>query len=342
MNADSRTLQGQYFDGHHPVGQPATLILAEREAVVIGPHIARRYAVRKLQVSPRVGGADRFVALPEGGQLQCPDHPLLNYLPQERRSDDLIAWLEQRWGVAIGCVALIAALLPAGYSYGLPVAAERIAARVPIESELEFGQQALVWLDNNHWFKPTRLAPEIRNTLHQGFAELGRGLPMERHYRLKFRDSTFIGPNAFALPGGTIVITDAMVNAAESPEEVLAVLAHEIGHVELRHTMRHVLQDSMTAVAVATVTADAASLSAAVAGLPALLAQARYSREFETEADEFAFRLLKRHGLSPQAFANLMERLAKDHEDKEGGLAFMSSHPVTADRVKSARAAAGP
>jgi predicted Zn-dependent protease len=131
-----------------------------------------------------------------------------------------------------------------------------------------------------------------------------------------------------------------MVHEAETVDEAVAVLAHEIGHAELRHTMRHVLQGSAVAVVTATLTADAASLSVAVAGLPALLAQAKYSREFEAEADDFAFKLLKRHNRSPMAFATLMERLAKKHEDEERAFAFISTHPVTAERVKRARAAA--
>jgi predicted Zn-dependent protease len=83
-----------------------------------------------------------------------------------------------------------------------------------------------------------------------------------------------------------------------------------------------------------------ASLSVAVAGLPALLAQAKYSREFETEADEFAFQLLKQHGRSPEAFATLMERLAGEDDGAERSYAFLSTHPMTAERVQRARAAA--
>jgi predicted Zn-dependent protease len=146
--------------------------------------------------------------------------------------------------------------------------------------------------------------------------------------------------NAFALPGGIIVITDDMVKTAETPEEVLAVLAHEIGHVELRHTVRSVLQNSILAAAVAAVTSDAASLSAVVAGLPMLVAQTKYSREFETAADDYAFRLLKRKEHSPAAFASIMERIAKREGDKPGAFAYVSTHPDTTERVKRARNAA--
>jgi len=84
----------------------------------------------------------------------------------------------------------------------------------------------------------------------------------------------------------------------------------------------------------------AASLSVAVASLPTLLAQTKYSRGFEAAADEYAFRLLKQKGYSPAAFASLMERLAKKHEKDTGAFAYTSTHPVTAERVQHARDAA--
>jgi predicted Zn-dependent protease len=340
VSAGAVTLQGRYYDGRRPVGSPATLIFTGRQAALIGAQVAGRYTVDQLRVSPRVGRADRFIALPDGGQLQCADQPLLDRLPHDVQSEGLVAWLEQRAAVAVASVAVIVMLVFSGYFYGLPAAADYVAARVPIETEEAIGGHVLAWLDENKWFTPTRLSADLQDRLRRDFDELHRGLPMESHFRLEFRDAPYIGANAFALPGGTIVITDAMVEVAASREEVLAVLAHEIGHVERRHTMRHMLQDSAVAVGVAAITSDAASLSVAVAGLPTVLARARYSREFESEADEYAFRLLKEHGLSPEAFAALMERLAAKQGDGGQALAFLSSHPVTSERIRRAREAA--
>lgn len=339
MSAGTAALPGLYYDGRQPVGSRATLVFARQEAALIGAAISTRYAVQDLRVSPRVARADRFIALPDGGQFQCADDPLLDHLPQDIPSEGPVAWLEARLPVALASVALIVSLLLAGYFFGLPVAAEHVVARIPIETERALGAQVLTWLDDNKWFGPTKIDPDIRAAIVADFDEIRHGLSREPLYRLEFR-SSFVGANAFALPGGTIVITDAMVHKAESVEEVTAVLAHELGHIERRHTMRHLLQDSAVAVVAATITADAASLSVAVAGLPAWFAQARYSREFEAEADEFAFQLLKRHHRSPAAFASLMERLMGDNSDTERDFAFLSTHPATADRVQRARAAA--
>jgi Zn-dependent protease with chaperone function len=342
MSHGTATLPGVYYDGRQPIGLSATLVFAGREATLIGAQLSRRQAVRQLRVSPRVGRADRFIALPDGGQFQCADGPLLDRLPQEQRSEGPVAWLEARLSAALAGVAIVALLSLFGYFYGLPAAAERVVAHIPVETERALGDEVLAWLDNNKWFQPSQIGDGMEFFIRRDFAELSRGLPLESHYRLEFRHSPFLGPNAIALPGGTIVITDAMVNEAESLEEIAAVLAHEIGHVERRHALRHLLQDSAIAVAAATITADAASLSVAVAGLPALLAQTKYSREFETEADEFAFQLLKQRGRSPEAFATLMERLVGEADEAERSFAFLSTHPVTAERIQRARAAAQP
>jgi len=333
------TLEGTYYDGRTPVAVPARMEFARGSALLIAGQTSLRHAAAALSVSPRIGKADRFIALPDNGQFQCPDHPFLQSLPQASPSEGPVAWLEERWGVALAGIAITACLLLAGYFYGLPAAAERVAARIPVETEQTLGRHALTWLDEQKWFKPTNLDLNTQKSIRAGFDRLRSDLPLKSCYQLEFRASKALGANAFALPGGTIVITDGMVKAANSEEEVLAVLAHEIGHVELRHTMRSLLQNSAVAVAAAAVTSDAASLSVAVAGLPVLMAQTKYSREFETAADEFAFKLLKQKGYSPLAFASLMERLAIKYESDKM-FVYVSTHPVTEERMKRARAAA--
>jgi len=333
-------LEGQYYDGIHPIALTAVIKFTGLEATLNAAEISERYSTRRLSVSPRIGQADRFISLPNGTQFQCADHEVLDTLLQESSSEGLVAWLEERWGIALACVAIIAAALLVGYFYGLPAAANHVATRIPINTQHAIGRQALDWLDSNKWFRPTQLDKERQEHIRNDFNVLCGDLPFKDYYRLEFRDSSFIGPNAFALPGGIIVITDDMVKAAQSQEEVLAVLAHEIGHVELRHTMRSILQNSAVAVVVATISNDAASLSVAVASLPVLLAQTKYSREFEAEADDYGFRLLKKQNYSPAAFASIMERLSEKHEKGRHHISFISTHPVTEERVKRARTAA--
>jgi predicted Zn-dependent protease len=139
--------------------------------------------------------------------------------------------------------------------------------------------------------------------------------------------------------GGIVVLTDALVKLAAADEEVMALLAHELGHVDLRHVVRSVLQDSIVAAA-ATITADASTLSVAVAGLPMILARTTYSRKFESAADDYAFQLLKSKGYSPAAFADIMEKLDAHHGDRPAGFGYVSTHPLTEERIRRAREAA--
>lgn len=338
--ATSNTLEARLYNGTTIVPEAATLMISGPMASVISRSTASQHPVAKLSVSPRIGKADRFVSLPDGIQLQCADAPLLDRLPQEGKTEGLVAWLEHRWWVALFSLMVTAMALLAGYFVGLPIAAEKISARIPIEYEKSLGEESLSWMEQKKLFLPSKLPSETQELLEAGFRELHQGLMLDAHYRLEFRHSPAIGPNAFALPGGIIVITDEMILKTASPGEALAVLAHEIGHVEKRHVMRHVLQNSVVATVAATLTGDASSLSLAVSGLPVLLAQTKYSREFEAEADEFAFALLRQNDISPDLFADLMERLSGDRGENRQSWSFLSSHPVTGDRVMRARQAA--
>lgn len=332
------TLQGQYFDGERPVAIAATLLISGLILTLSGENLSRNYSMGQISVSPRIGSADRFISLPGGGQFQCPDQNYLNNLPQESRSEGPVAWLEARIGIAVASVALIAVFLAVAYFYGLPALAERVIKRIPLESESSLGDEALSWLDSHGWLKHTWIKKDREELIRRDFEKLYRGLPLARYYQLEFRRSDYLGANAIALPGGTIILTDGMVNAAYSENEIMAVLAHEIGHVELRHTLRHLIQDSAVLALAATITGDAASVSTTVSGFPVLLAQTKYSRKFEGEADEFAFKLLRKKGIPPGAFADIMERLSQNEKD-ERAFAFISTHPVTADRIRRARQA---
>ena len=334
------TIEGNYFDGQHPIALEAKMDFMDREVALSAGSIATRYKTDQLIVSPRVGSTQRFVSLPNGGQFGCADNALLDSLPQESQSEGIVAWLEARWIVALACVAVISLALVIGYFFGLPVASERIASHITMETERSLGIQTLTFLDENGWIEPTNLPFERQEKIREKFYLLCRDLPFKEYYFLEFRKGGMFGTNALAFPGGIILITDEMVDTAEGMEEVVAVLAHEIGHVELRHAMRNVLQSSAIGVIVATLTSDAATLSAAVSSLPVLLAQTKYSRDFETEADEFAFKLLKQKGYSPMAFASLMERLAQENGDEFYPPEWISTHPVTSDRVARARDAA--
>ncbi len=132
------------------------------------------------------------------------------------------------------------------------------------------------------------------------------------------------------------------MNLAGSDDQIAAVLAHEIGHVRHHHGLRLALQAAGVAVLTTVLLGDATSVASLATSLPAALLQSGYSRDFETEADDYALQRLKETGVSPKAFADVMVLLEKSHSGKSGGQAqdYFSTHPATAKRIERALAAA--
>ncbi|HBZ07557.1 MAG TPA: peptidase M48, partial [Massilia sp.] len=126
------------------------------------------------------------------------------------------------------------------------------------------------------------------------------------------------------------------------------VLAHEIGHVRLRHGTRVLAGSSLAAALSASLLGDFSG----VAALPGVLASLSYSREMEAEADEYAIALLRKNGISTLPLADLFERMEYGPELEESGKeapgwiweaaeSFMSSHPLSEERAERLREAAG-
>jgi predicted Zn-dependent protease len=186
--------------------------------------------------------------------------------------------------------------------------------------------------------RPTELDEATRARLVDHFQPV-----MEDHagYELKivFRKGGRLGPNAFALPDGTIIFTDEMVRLAEDDNELVGVLAHEIGHVVHRHAMRTIVQDSLLGFVLLAITGDVSGSSELFLGLPVLLTELAYSRQFEREADRYALNYLRSQGISTVHFARLLRRMdqkiaAKSKASGEKWWSYLSTHPVTEERLK--------
>lgn len=329
-------IEGRYFDGGSARSVPVQVSRQGDVLLVDGDGVSLQVPVHKARLDDRLGSVRRALRLAGGGQVQFADAPALDGLVPPSRGARLVAALERHWGAALASVLVVALGAVAFFQLGLPLLAERLAQRVPPAFERETGEQVLALLDAMY-VEPTALDAARRAELRAGFAQLAGGLQRAGDYRLHFRSMGM--PNAFALPGGAVVLTDELVELAGSDAEILAVLAHELGHQEHRHGLRMVLQDSAMLLVFASVTGDVSSLGAFTSGLPTLLLRSGYSRGFEREADAFAFALLRERGHSPQAFADIMRRFRDLSPDLGEALGYLSTHPATAERIAAAEAA---
>ncbi len=326
------------FDGLMPSPEPGAFELAGANVRFTSERGVSDYALGELRVSPRLARTRRFIHLPDGTALLCADGPHLDALPEREPTERPVAWLEQRVWVAVVAVVLTVALVVAARFRGLPWAADAIAQRISIESERALGRQTLARFDELV-FSPSDLEAGETAPINQAFASLVRGAGGTYRGQLHFRASE-IGPNAFALPGGDIVLTDELVSNC-STAEVKAVLAHELGHVERRHVLKQLVVASGTAALATAIFGDASSLSVAATGAPAFVLELEYSRELESEADAFAFALLERQGASPADFADALECITAEVPDASREGSFLASHPGTEERMQRARKAAG-
>lgn len=333
------------FDGVLHDGRTATAVPVRVEeqgddiAICDGTVTARVPRAAVVADAP-IPGVPRVLRLPDGERIESEEHAAVAALWPERGIVARAAYaVETRWwavftGIAItaGCIWLVVAVL-------LPLGADPLARSISPEVERYMGEQALKSLDKTV-MKPSQLSADEQEEWEDKFDAFVEGEKGEEKYAVVFRHAG--GPNAFALPGGTIVITDEMVDAVGSDDELLAVLAHEIGHVRGRHAMRLVLQSSGIAVLMTALAGDAAGVTFLAAALPTMLLQSGYSRQFEAEADDYAFAHLKRHGVSPQAFADVMRRLEKETggpRDDSAVMHYLGSHPSSAERIRRAEEA---
>lgn len=111
------------------------------------------------------------------------------------------------------------------------------------------------------------------------------------------------------MPSGSVIVTDELIALAKHEYEVVAVLAHEIGHVHNRHGLRHAIQGSTIALAALAITGDVSSTSYAIAALPALLVEAQYPQDFEREADAYGRTYLRANRIDGVHFKTFMQRL---------------------------------
>lgn len=207
-----------------------------------------------------------------------------------------------------------------------------VAGQVPLKTEQKLGEA--VWKAQK---SQLRL---IENTAaNAAVATLGAQLTQGSRYSYRWfvaRDSSI---NAFAIPGGVVVVHSGLIEAARSPEELAGVLAHEVQHIEQRHSLRAMAQSLGTMAALGLVFGDVSGLAQIAASLSSL----SYSRDAEREADAKGLAALKAAAIDPAGMVRMFETLGKEGE----GLAppaLLSSHPATTERIarlKSAIAEAG-
>lgn len=330
-----------YFDGKSSRSWPVvitfsgTLLHIEGENGV--PDL--RVSLRDCGISPPLGRTSRSILLPGGALCETGDLKAMEELDVQLGSNSgirLVHFLETRWKmVALSFLGLIAAVW-AFSVFGIPALSKKIAYAVPPKLAAEIGRHTLKVLDGR-FLQPTKLNKARRERLKEAFTRLRKDAGGPFKYNLLFRKSPVLGPNAFALPSGEIIITDELVRIAKKRRELEGVFLHEIAHVEKRHALRMIIQDAGVFLIISTLVGDITSVSSVAGSLPTVLAQSGYSRQFEREADESAARYFISRGRSVKPIQDILMRMSRGRGNFSAG-SLLSTHPLTKERVEYLKA----
>lgn len=221
----------------------------------------------------------------------------------------------------------------------LPAMANTLATLIPIEREVAWGKTVVSQMER--FLGGRRVGglactdPAGRAALDRMTARLTEAGDLQYELNVAVFDHRMV--NAFAAPGGQIVLMRGLINRASNPDEVAAVLAHEIGHVEARDTTRNALRAAGSAGLLSMVFGDFAGGSGAVVVADATL-NASYSREAEAAADRYAMEMLATSGTDAAALATFFDSLEGLERMMPDLPVYLSSHPDTKDRADAARA----
>lgn len=336
--------QALYLDGVRPVPEPIRVHMDEAAGALVLDLAsgALRWPLAQIREVPDQAGKDLFVLRLRNDPLQrliLNDRDLAPRLPHLRarapltRRGPLLAW-------ALAAAASVALII-----FGLvPVMADQLARYIPPEGEHALGEATL---------------GQIRSALDQSgldpvpVCDRAAGLQALAGMRDRLVDPAELPQplsvyvldhpmlNAFALPGGHVVFFRGLIEAAQGPDEVAAVLAHEIGHVVSRDPTRHALRSAGSIGVLGLLLGDFAG-GTVVLFLTERLIAAQYSQEAEARADIFALDLLRRAGLPPEALATMFERFQAEGAEAPEFIAHFLSHPALGDRIAAARAATRP
>ena len=223
----------------------------------------------------------------------------------------------------VSIAALSLALIVLSYFFVIPRLSDVAVKRIPITYEEKWG---------------TLLAGKILNDykIDSSKTILIRSFVKATGYGGNFKLNPFVVNssmiNAFALPGGTVIICDSILTIIKSPDELAALLAHEYCHVELRHTMSAAVRSIAGYAFISLLLGDVSGLSAILLDNARNLKDLQYQRALEEAADKKGLQMMVDHNIDPKGMEHLLNHLDSQSKGFPKWLEFMSTHPDTKRR----------
>jgi Zn-dependent protease with chaperone function len=335
MTEPGLSIVARYYDGVSSASRNETVRLTALGLSIGG---AQPIQAAALTIVEPIGQGFWQIELPDGAMLELDGTNGAALAKALGHRETPVRRWERSLKLALLAIPLLILSVWGASIVAVPVIADVATDMLPPGTDQAIGASSLLVIDR--MTSTSTIPTDRRQALRQRFKAMARDIVVDPlPYKLEFRDAPSIGPNAFALPGGTVVATDQML-AILSDDEVIAVLAHELGHVEHRHGVRTVFRSFGLGILAASVLGDASTLGNVLTALPVLVTQLSYSRFFEDQADGVAFQWLSQPGRSPCDFATGLDKLQASIDARTGGKSkdstpsWLATHPGTTERVK--------
>lgn len=226
--------------------------------------------------------------------------------------------------VKLGVIATILLIILIGiYAWLMPWLGDRMASRFSKDQEINMGEQ--MYQAVMQQYKVDAHKTEVLNAFYEQ-------LHYDIGYPVKITVVESNVMNAFAIPGGHIVVYDAILEQMKTPEELAALLGHEGSHIALRHSLRNIFRDLSQKMFISLLLGNESGIASVVVNNANALQQLQYSRSLETEADDNGLQLMAKNNIKTQGMVRLMQMLQKESSGAEPA-PFLSTHPVFKDRI---------
>ncbi len=256
-----------------------------------------------------------------------PAHPLIKILQAEHKESDS-TWFAKLMRQKILLLASIILLLGVGFYCFAIFALPNIALKlITPKQETKIGKQFfdLYIQDKSEDSSATVYLQQFADKMH-----------LTDKYQLHAYVVYDAEVNAFALPGGYIIVNTGILKKMKSYEELAALLGHEVTHINERHSLRSMLGSISTSIFLSIITGDASGITAFLVNNAEQLRQLSFSRKLEQEADDASIQIMIKNNINPRGMISLMKRLQEEEDVKVPEL--LSSHPLTEDRIANAKA----
>ena len=309
------------------VGANTVWLIDENDAVLT------RCTTDELAIESRVGSTERRVQFPDGTLFLTAKHTALEHLTADHGGSRLHSF--ERFHPRLALVALACVVGALGiWKYGLTVLVAMAVwmTPAPLVTAIDTGIMQAV---DQFMAEPSALSDQEKAEVQGSFDRLLAAMGPEaddHNFKLKFRSFPGLGPNAFALPDGTIVVTDDLV-ALISTDALAGVIGHEIGHVAEHHGLTQIYRSLGAFILVAMMVGDTGPMLERVLLEGNLILSLSYSRQHELAADRFGVDLATRAGFDPNGLSEFFELLHEEMGDQGPG--WLSTHPGFEDRLNN-------